>query len=73
MTKLPRVSGRECLTALAKVGFVVLRQRGSHIVMRRTDPHAQVIVSNHREIDRGTLRTIIRDADMTIEEFVNLL
>jgi predicted RNA binding protein YcfA (HicA-like mRNA interferase family) len=73
MTKLPRISGRECVRALEKVGFSVVRQRGSHIVMRRDDPFAQVVVPDHRELHTGTLRDIIRDAGLTIDEFIDLL
>ena len=54
MTKLPRLSGRELVVALGKLGFYVRRQRGSHIVLRRDDPFAQTVVPDHRELDRGT-------------------
>jgi predicted RNA binding protein YcfA (HicA-like mRNA interferase family) len=70
---LPRTSGQECIKALAKAGFVVVRQEGSHIVVRRTDPFAQVVVPDHKELDRGTLRAIIRQAGLTVEEFVRFL
>ena len=73
MTPLPRVSGRQCCEALAKAGFVQVRQHGSHIVLRRLDPFAQVVVPDHRELDRGTLRAILRHADVSVEEFVRLL
>jgi predicted RNA binding protein YcfA (HicA-like mRNA interferase family) len=73
MSKLPQVSGRECVRALEKVGFYVMRQRGSHIIMVRDEPDAQVVVPNHRQIAKGTLRTIIRDADLTVDEFLDLL
>ena len=64
MSKLPRLSGRECVTILERFGFRIVRQRGSHIVMRRDDPFAQVVVPDHKEIDRGTLRAIIRQAGL---------
>jgi predicted RNA binding protein YcfA (HicA-like mRNA interferase family) len=73
MTRLPSVSGRECVRALERVGFYVDRQRGSHIVMKRDDPPARVVVPDHRELKRGTLRAIIRQAGLTVEEFVELL
>jgi predicted RNA binding protein YcfA (HicA-like mRNA interferase family) len=60
MTKLPRVSGRECVRGLLRAGFSVKRQHGSHIVLRREHPFAQVVVPDHPELDRGTLRAIIR-------------
>ena len=75
MTRLPVVSGQDCVKALLRAGFVVDRQRGSHIVLRREEPSPvlTVVVPNHKEVDRGTLKGIIRQAGMTVEEFVELL
>ena len=73
MTKLPRLSGRECVKALGKLGFYFKRQQGSHIILRKDDPFAQIVVPDHKELDRGTLRAIIRQADVTVDEFVNAL
>lgn len=73
MSRLPVVSGRQCVKALTKAGFVVARQRGSHIVLYRDEPPAQITVPDHRELDRGTLRSIIRQAGMTVDEFVALI
>ena len=73
MSKLPRISGRECVKALEKAGFYFKRQEGSHIILRRDDPFAQVVVPDHKEVDRGTLRAIVRQAGLSIDEFVKLL
>jgi predicted RNA binding protein YcfA (HicA-like mRNA interferase family) len=73
MSKLPRISGRECAAALTKAGFFVRRQEGSHIILRRHDPFAQVVVPDHRELDRGTLRATIRQAGLGVDEFIGLL
>lgn len=74
MAELPVVSGRETTRALAKVGFEVDRQRGSHIILRHAQPpHRRIVVPDHREIAKGTLRAIIRHAGLTVEEFVDLL
>lgn len=73
MSKLPVVSGRECVKALSKIGFYFKRQEGSHIILRRDKPFAQVVVPDHRELDRGTLRAIIRQAGLSVDDFVNLL
>jgi predicted RNA binding protein YcfA (HicA-like mRNA interferase family) len=73
MSKLPVLSGRECIKALESAGFYLKRQEGSHIVMRRDDPFAQVVVPNHKELDRGTLRAIIRQAGLSSNEFLKLL
>ena len=73
MSKLPQVSGRECIKALGRVGFYVKRQEGSHIVLRRDDPFGQVVVPDHRELDRGTLRAIIQTSGLSVDEFTRLL
>jgi len=73
MSKLPVVSAGQCIRALEKAGFVFYRQRGSHITMVRTTPPAQTTIPNHKELDRGTLRAIIRQASLTVEEFIALL
>jgi predicted RNA binding protein YcfA (HicA-like mRNA interferase family) len=73
VSRLPAVSGRECLTALTRAGFVLRRQEGSHMILRRTEPFAQVVVPDHRELDRGTLRAILRQAGLSVAEFVELL
>lgn len=73
MNKLPVISGTECIKALEKIGFAVSRQRGSHITLVRQEPSTQLTVPNHKTIAKGTLRTIIRDSGLTVDEFVNLL
>lgn len=73
MSKLPRISGRECIKALEKVGFYQKRRESSHIIMRRDEPFAQVVVPDHQELATGTLRAIIRDSGLSVEEFVSLL
>lgn len=73
MSGLPRISGRECASVLAEVGFYLRRQHGSHMILRRNDPFAQIVVPDHKELDRGTLRAIMRQANITVEEFTKLL
>ena len=73
MSKLPVISGRDCVKTLEKTGFRLRRQEGSHMVLRRDEPYAQVVVPDHRELDRGTLRAILRGAGVTAEEFIALL
>ena len=48
-------------------------QHGSHMIMRRDEPFAQTVVPAHREIDRGTLRAILRQIDLSVEDFIRLL
>lgn len=73
MTKLPAISGRACVKALERVGFTVKRQHGSHIILRRNNPFAQVVVPDHKELDRGTLRTVLKHAGLSVEDFSSLL
>ena len=71
--KLPRISGRLCIKTLEKAGFYFKRQESSHIVLRRDDPFGQTVVPDHKELDRGTLRAIIRQAGLSVDEFIRLM
>ncbi len=71
MPKLPRVGSRECLAALHRLGFVVVRQRGSHIVLRRGA--SGCVVPNHKEIRPGTLSGILKQAGVSAGEFIDKL
>ncbi len=74
MPKVPRVSGRECAKALEKAGFRFVRWgKGDHMVYRRESPFAQVTIPDHHELHTGTLRGIINDAGLSVDEFVALL
>lgn len=74
MTRLPTISGREAVRAFERHGYEVDRQRGSHIILRQLDkPHRRLTVPNHKTISKGTLRALIRQAGLTIDEFVGLL
>lgn len=74
MAKLPRqLPGRECIQALERAGFHVHHQRGSHVVLKRDNPTARVVVPAHKTLAAGTLRSIIRQAGLTVDEFVSLL
>lgn len=74
MSKLPRdLSGKEVVRALQKAGFHVKRQKGSHIILRRDNPFAQVVVPDHKSIDTGTLASIIDGASLSVEDFIKLM
>ena len=74
MSVLPRASGRAVVKALVKIGYAQDRQRGSHIILRQvTYPHRRIVVPDYREVSKGTLKTIIRQAGLTVEEFKALL
>jgi predicted RNA binding protein YcfA (HicA-like mRNA interferase family) len=74
MTKIPTdLSGRTLVRALEKVGFIVKRQRGSHIILRRGNPPARVVVPDHKNLRVGTLRAILNTAGLTVDELLKLL
>jgi predicted RNA binding protein YcfA (HicA-like mRNA interferase family) len=74
MTKLPTdLSGRDLIKALQRIGFVVQRQRGSHVILRRESPFGRVSVPNHKTLRIGTLRTILQEAQLTVEELLKIL
>jgi predicted RNA binding protein YcfA (HicA-like mRNA interferase family) len=71
--KLPTdLSGQELVKVLLRVGFVVNRQRGSHIILRRGNPYARVVVPDHKRVRLGTLRQILNEAGVTVEELLRL-
>lgn len=74
MSVLPRVTGREVVAAMGKIGYQLDRQRGSHMILRNSQPpHRRLVVPDHREVAKGTLRAIIREAGLSVEEFISLL
>lgn len=74
MGHLPSVSGREIVKVLARCGYVFDRQNGSHMILRQeTAPFRRVVVPDHGEVARGTLRAIIRETGLTVDQFKALL
>ena len=73
MPKLPSISGMDTVKTISKIGFVLKRQVGSHMVMKRESDGRRVTIPNHDELPKGTLRAIIRQCDLTVEEFIKLL
>ena len=68
---LPHVSGAEAVRALQKLGFIVLRQKGSHVILRRES--VGCVVPQHRELKIGTLSGVLKQAGVTAAEFVQAL
>ena len=73
MSPLPVISGRDLVRALRHVGFELDRQKGSHMILFRAEPPTTLSVPDHRTLDRGTLRALLRQAGVTPEEFARLL
>jgi predicted RNA binding protein YcfA (HicA-like mRNA interferase family) len=72
MASLPILSGRDVVKAFAQDGWQMVRQRGSHMILVKAGHMATLSVPDHREIARGTLRSLIRSSGLTVEEFVAL-
>jgi predicted RNA binding protein YcfA (HicA-like mRNA interferase family) len=75
MPRLPRVSGAEAIRALEHLGFTQVRQRGSHVVLKRAGRERVTgcVVPLHTELATGTLRGILKQAGVTAEEFTTQL
>ncbi len=72
MAKLPIISGDECIKALERLGYYVARTKGDHVRLRCLGRNP-VTVPKHKELDPGTLRSIIRVAELSVKEFLELL
>ena len=73
MIRLPVVSGKEVVGRLERADFIFVRRTGSHMIMRReTDPEITVSIPDHKELKRGTLKSILRQINLSVDEFCNL-
>ncbi len=72
-SRQPVVSGERLIKALRKEGWEVVRQRGSHVRLKKPGRRHALIVPLHRELRRGTLAGILRDADLSADDLVKLL
>ena len=70
MPEMPILSGREGVRAFARDGWEMVRQRGSHMVLVKPGHMATLSVPDHREIAKGTLRSLIRSSGLTVDEFI---
>ncbi|MCX8492392.1 MAG: type II toxin-antitoxin system HicA family toxin [Cyclobacteriaceae bacterium] len=75
MPKLPVLSGKEIIKALAKMGFEEIRQKGSHVILKKQKAtgEAGCVVPLHKEVALGTLKGILKQASVSVEEFINVL
>jgi predicted RNA binding protein YcfA (HicA-like mRNA interferase family) len=73
MPALPKLNGREVVRALGKDGWHMVRQRGSHMILVKEGHTATLSVPDHREVAKGTLRSLIRSSGLTVEEFIALV
>jgi predicted RNA binding protein YcfA (HicA-like mRNA interferase family) len=73
MGKLGNISGREAVKAFQRAGWEAIGQVGSHLVMIKTGVRVNLSIPQHKELSIGTLRALIRNAGMTVDEFLELL
>ncbi len=75
MPKLRRVSGQETIRALERLGFTIVRQKGSHVILKKKTPQGEIgcVVPLHPELATGTLRGIMRQAKITEDQFLENL
>ena len=73
MAQLPVVSGRAARRAFEKAGWIFNRQRSSHMILVKAGVAVNLSIPDYRELDRGLLRGLIRDAGMTVDEFIGFL
>lgn len=73
MPRLPVVSGREAVRTFENLGWSVVRQTSSHVILVKDGHAASLSVPDHREVAKGTLRGLIRAADLSVAEFVNAI
>ena len=75
MKKLPVISGKEAIKALGKAGFLIVRQKGSHVRMKKitSEGMINITVPIHDVLDRGTLKSIIRSSGLSVDEFIEFL
>jgi predicted RNA binding protein YcfA (HicA-like mRNA interferase family) len=72
--KLPVISGTDAVKAFRRIGYQLDEQEGSHMIVRHQQPpHRRLSIPNHKELAKGTLRALIRQAGLTVEEFQRLL
>lgn len=73
MSQLPVVSGMEARRAFENDRWIFKRQKGSHMILIKQGKFVTLSIPDHKELDRGTLRSLISKAELSVEEFMNLL
>ncbi len=73
MTKLPLLPARKVIAALVRLGFCIDHQKGSHIVLKNSDETRTIVVPDHPELDRGTLKSILKQAGIDVDTLLSVL
>jgi predicted RNA binding protein YcfA (HicA-like mRNA interferase family) len=72
MGKIPRLSGQELIKILKIFGFLEVRQKGSHIILKKLTDHGEIgtVVPDHKELQEGTVRSVLRQAKISVDDFI---
>ncbi|MFH1831276.1 MAG: type II toxin-antitoxin system HicA family toxin [bacterium] len=74
MTKLPTISGKDLVKIIIKLGFSIARQKGSHLILKHSDGRVTVVpCHNNEDLDKGLLKKILRDIDMSMDDFIKII
>lgn len=73
MPKVPRVNARRLIKALQRMGFVIVRQKGSHVMLQHDDGRRTIIPQHSGDIPTGTLKGILDDIEVTVEMLKEIL
>jgi predicted RNA binding protein YcfA (HicA-like mRNA interferase family) len=73
MGRLNNISGKEAVAAFLKADWFIMGQVGSHLVMTKPNERANLSIPQHKELSVGTLRVLIRNSGLTVEQFLDLL
>lgn len=73
MAALPAIGGQEVVRVFESFGWTVARQKGSHIIMTKAGKNVTLSIPNHKKVAKGTLRSLIRSASLTVDEFVSAI
>jgi len=73
MSKFPLLPARKVINAMIRLGYFIDHQKGSHVVLKRNDGQRTVVIPDHNELDRGTLKAILKQSGIEIEELLSVL
>ena len=73
MSKFPLLPARKVINAMIRLGYFIDHQKGSHVVLKRNDGQRTVVIPDHNELDRGTLKAILKQSGVEIEELLSVL
>ncbi|PWR69575.1 type II toxin-antitoxin system HicA family toxin [Methanospirillum stamsii] len=73
MSKFPLLPARKVINAMIRLGYCIDHQKGSHVVLKKNDGQRTIVIPDHSELDRGTLKAILKQSGIDIEELLSVL